>query len=318
MSIFLIFDWLNRSNVEISQYIKELLFLNDCVIIPEFGGFITNYKPASIENNQFFPPSKEISFNNKLISNDGLLINYLVEIEGINYFEARQKLETFVEEMQLNLERNRNVYFEGVGYLHYDSRENLQFEPQLKQNLLAESYGLQNFSFEKLYQRQMPKPAFKVEYREPVPVIFQKRKLQKLVVAIPLLVAMALIPMKNNKEYLSKSDLGLWEAITASAPAIVAPAQEQNTTEVAATISMPASEDLRYFIIGGSFKSEENAGKYLKQLSEQGYSGKDLGIYNGLHRIAMKGFSTMEEAQAELNAMRLSNPQSGVWIHINK
>jgi len=304
--------------VEISQYIKELLFLNDCVIIPEFGGFITNYKPASIENNQFFPPSKEISFNNKLISNDGLLINYLVEIEGINYFEARQKLETFVEEMQLNLERNRNVYFEGVGYLHYDSRENLQFEPQLKQNLLVESYGLQNFSFEKLYQRQMPKPAFKVEYREPVPVIFQKRKLQKLVVAIPLLFAMALIPMKNNKEYLSKSDLGLWEAITASAPATAVPTPEEITTEVAATISIPASEDFRYFIIGGSFKSEENAEKYLKQLSEQGYSGKDLGIYNGLHRIAMKGFSTMEEAQAELNAMRLSNPQSGVWIHINK
>jgi len=102
--------------VEINQYIKELLFLNDCVIIPEFGGFITNYKPASIVNNQFFPPAKEIAFNNKLISNDGLLVNYIADIEGINYFEAKQKLETFVEETQLNLERNRNVYLEGIGY----------------------------------------------------------------------------------------------------------------------------------------------------------------------------------------------------------
>jgi len=304
--------------VEINQYIKELLFLNDCVIIPEFGGFITNYKPASIVNNQFFPPAKEIAFNNKLISNDGLLVNYIADIEGINYFEAKQKLETFVEETQLNLERNRNVYFEGVGYLHYDSRENLQFEPQIKQNLLAESYGLQNFSYEKLYQRQMPKPAFKVEYKEPIPVIFQKRKLQKLVVVIPLLIAMAIIPMKNNKEYLSKSDLGLWEAITASAPAIPVPIQEQNQSESSISISAPATEDYRFFIIGGSFKSEENASKYLNQLSQQGFTGKDLGIYNGLHRIAMKGFSTMEEAQKELNAMRTLNPQSGVWIHINK
>ena len=318
MSIFLIFDWLNRSSVEINQYIKELLFLNDCVIIPEFGGFISNYKPATVSNNQFFPPAKEIAFNNKLISNDGLLVNYIAENEGINFFEAKQKLETFVEETQLNLERNRNVYFEGVGYLHYDSRENLQFEPQIKQNLLAESYGLQNFSYEKLYQRQMPKPAFKVEYREPVPVIFQKRKLQKLVVAIPLLIAMALIPMKNNKEYLSKSDLGLWEAITASAPVVTVPIQEQISTESTATISAQVTEDFRFFIIGGSFKSEENASKYLKQIREQGFAGKDLGIFNGLHRIAMKGFSTMEEAQKELNTMLTQNPQSGVWIHINK
>jgi cell division protein FtsN len=110
----------------------------------------------------------------------------------------------------------------------------------------------------------------------------------------------------------------LWEAITASSPVVAVPEQEQTTIEVTPTITTPSTEDFRYFIIGGSFKSEENAGKYLKQLSDQGFSGKDLGIYNGLHRIAMKGFSSMEEAQKELNLMRTQNPQSGVWIHINK
>ncbi len=304
--------------MEINQYIKELLLLNDCVIIPEFGGFVANYKPASIENNQFFPPAKEIAFNNKLISNDGLLINYISDCEGINYFDAKQKLESFVEETQLNLERSRNVYFEGVGYLHFDSHENLQFEPQLKQNLLVESYGLQNFSYEKLYQRQMPKPAFKVEYKEPVPVIFQKRKLQKLVVAVPLLIAMALIPMKNNKEYLSKSDMGLWEAITQSAPVATVQIQEQNVAEYDVEATPASVEEFKYYIIGGSFRSEENANKYLQQLSEQGYSGKNLGIFKGLHRIAMKGFTNINEAQKELNAIRYQSPQSGVWIHTNE
>jgi nucleoid DNA-binding protein len=304
--------------VEINQYIKELLLLNDCVIIPEFGGFVANYKPATIENNQFFAPSKEIAFNNKLISNDGLLINYISDSEGINYFEAKQKLDNFVEETLLNLERNRNVYFDGVGYLHYDSRENLQFEPQLKQNLLIDSYGLENFSYEKLYQRQMPKPAFKVEYREPVPVIFQKRKLQKLIVAIPLLMAMALIPMKNNKEYLSKSDVGMWEALTQSAPVAAPPVQEKPAAVFTANTTTSATQDFRYFIIGGSFKSDENAEKYLKQLSAQGYSGKDLGVFKGLHRVAMMGFATMGEAQKELNSFLAQNPQSGVWIHVNE
>jgi nucleoid DNA-binding protein len=304
--------------VEISQYIKEILLLNDCVIIPEFGGFVANYKPATVENNQFFPPTKEIAFNNKLVSNDGLLINFISEAEGIDYFSAKQKLDSFVEETLLNLERNRNVYFDGIGYLHYDSRENLQFEPQLKQNLLVESYGLQNFSYEKLYQRQMPKPAVKVEYREPVPVIFEKRKFKKLVVAVPLLIAMALIPMKHNKEYLAKSDMGMWETLMQSTPTTPTPVQEQKVEENTIAVVVAQPQNLKYFIIGGSFKSEENANKYLRQLSEKGYSGKDLGIYNGLHRVAMVGFATMEEAQKELNSMLVQNPQSGVWIHINE
>jgi nucleoid DNA-binding protein len=306
--------------VEINQYIKELLLLNDCVIIPEFGGFVANYKPASVENNQFLAPCKEIAFNNKLTSNDGLLINYISENEGISYFGAKQKLESFVEETMLTLERNRNVYFDGVGYLHYDSRENLQFEPQLKHNLLIESYGLQAFSYEKLYQRQMPKPAFKVEYREPVPVIFQKRKLQKLIVAVPLLIAMALIPMKNNKEYLAKSDMGLWEAFAQSVPATPAPVQEQKAAEFSAPIqeTETKAEQLKYFIIGGSFKSEENANKYIKQLKEQGYDGQNLGVFKGLNRVAMEGFATMDEAQKELNTLLHQNPQSGVWIHVSE
>ncbi len=292
--------------------------LSDCVIIPEFGGFVANYKPATIENNQFFPPAKEIAFNNKLVSNDGLLINYISDNEGINYFEAKQKLDNFVDEILLNLERNRNVYFEGVGYLHYDSRENLQFEPQVKQNLLVESYGLKNFTYEKLYQRQMPKPAFKIENREPVPVIFEKRQFKKLIVAVPILLALALIPVKNNKEYLAKSDLGMWEALTQSAPVPAPTVEVQRVAEFTASTATPAVEELRYFIIGGSFKSDENASKFIQQLNQQGYSGRDLGIFNGLHRIAMKGFPTLEEAQKELNVMRAEHPQSGVWIHINQ
>ncbi len=308
---------IKMSTVEISQYIKEILLLNDCVIIPEFGGFIANYKPAKVDNNQFCPPSKEIAFNNKLISNDGLLVNYISEIEGINYFDAKRKLDNFVEELLLTLERNRNVYFEGIGYLHYDSKENLQFEPQLKENLLIDSFGMQNFTFEKVYQRQMPKPAARIDYREPVPVLFQKRKAKRLVIAVPLLIALALIPMKHNNEYFAKSDMGLWETITHSqvTPPTQIQAEEKAVEKLpVATVASPVQE-LKYFIIGGSFRSEENANKYIEQLKNQGYTGRNLGVFKGLNRVAIVGFPTQEEAQKELNSMLSKNPDSGVWIH---
>lgn len=301
--------------MEINHYIKELLLLNDCVIIPEFGGFVANYKPASVQNNQFTAPTKEIAFNNKLISNDGILISYVSQVERIDYFSAKQKVDSFVEETILSLEKNRNVYFEGVGYLHYDSRENLLFQPQVKENLLVESYGLQNFSYEKLYQRQIPAPAFKIEHQDALPIIFQQRKLKKLAVAVPLLLAMALIPLKNNKEYLSKSDMGMWETLLEAAPSAgMNQAEDPTTAQYTANIAPVAPETFNYYIIGGSFKAEENANKYLEQLKRQGITGQNLGVYHGLHRIAIKGFQTIGEAQKELNVLLYKSPQSGVWI----
>ena len=60
----------------IVHYISELLYYHDCVVIPEFGGFITTHKSSILDSNalKIYPPSKQISFNKKLQSNDGLLI----------------------------------------------------------------------------------------------------------------------------------------------------------------------------------------------------------------------------------------------------
>ncbi|MFN2430356.1 MAG: hypothetical protein ABR574_10085, partial [Cryomorphaceae bacterium] len=33
----------------LDQYINELLYDYDCVILPQLGGFVTNYKPAQID-----------------------------------------------------------------------------------------------------------------------------------------------------------------------------------------------------------------------------------------------------------------------------
>ena len=36
--------------IDVTAYIKELLFKHDCVILPDFGGFIGNYTPAGIDH----------------------------------------------------------------------------------------------------------------------------------------------------------------------------------------------------------------------------------------------------------------------------
>ncbi|NNG09397.1 MAG: SPOR domain-containing protein, partial [Arenibacter sp.] len=61
------------------HYIAELLYRYNCVIVPEFGAFLTQMKSAVINDttNSFYPPSKIVSFNEQLSSNDGLLVSYM-------------------------------------------------------------------------------------------------------------------------------------------------------------------------------------------------------------------------------------------------
>ena len=63
----------------IIKYLTELLYDNECVIVADFGAFITQRHSAVIDytNNRFTPPYKEIIFNNKLVADDGLLVDFI-------------------------------------------------------------------------------------------------------------------------------------------------------------------------------------------------------------------------------------------------
>ena len=82
-------------NIRLEKIAKELLINEDCVIIPEFGGFITQYKPALLEPNKniILPPGKSVSFNAKLCKNDGLLAQNVALITGLNYNDALKAIQ---------------------------------------------------------------------------------------------------------------------------------------------------------------------------------------------------------------------------------
>lgn len=62
--------------IELAQHIEALLLENDCVIVPNFGGFVAHYAPATYvkEENLFLPPTRIIGFNSQLKLNDGVLV----------------------------------------------------------------------------------------------------------------------------------------------------------------------------------------------------------------------------------------------------
>ncbi len=130
--------------MEVNQYIKDLLFTHDSVIISGLGGFEAKYQPAKINpaDNTMLPPTKEIAFNAQLTQDDGLLANYLVSKENITTDEAKKKIEDFVKSCNEKLAAGEKVAFTDIGELSTDAQKNLVFTPLVAQNLLSDSFGL--------------------------------------------------------------------------------------------------------------------------------------------------------------------------------
>ena len=135
----------------VQNHIKELLFEQDCVVIPEFGGFVTNFDCAKINSNNRFiaPPQKWLAFNVLLKNDDGLLSNYIAKEENITVSQANLKVKTFVEDTNRYLRFDKTYSIDGLGTFSHNDEEKIQFQPKSTNNFYSESFGMENIFLKK-------------------------------------------------------------------------------------------------------------------------------------------------------------------------
>lgn len=129
------------------EYISDLLYLHDCVIIPDFGGFICNYTSAYIDENSglLCPPGKDILFNRNLTHNDGLLLNWIAAKENISYAKASTQLTLFCEDLKIRLNQGQRLVFGDIGVFYTDRRFNIVFENS-RHNFFADALGMESLA----------------------------------------------------------------------------------------------------------------------------------------------------------------------------
>lgn len=134
--------------MNLSKYIAELLVSNNCVIVPNFGGFIANYKPAVIDElrHKIYPPSKRIIFNTNVLNNDGLLANYVSTQINKSYAESLALIDVVSAEWKVKLTNGERVSIGEVGFI-YEVNDKIQFEQDREFNLYLGAYGLSTVSF---------------------------------------------------------------------------------------------------------------------------------------------------------------------------
>ena len=334
--------------MDITAHIRELLFGHDCVIIPEFGGFICNYSPARIDkaSNTFYPPVKKVSFNRNLNHNDGLLIKKISGSSGMNYGDTRDMIAQFVFDLKRQLERGEKVSFEHIGSFVNNHEGNVQFEPDESVNYNLDAYGFEPFQC-------MPLEGYDVRKRITVNsggnhshVI--RKYLWRAAVIVPIAAAIIAVSLKadllkSKVETTSMNPLATAEfelnkaaidnSIAKQAPEVTTPVDSSSVISEKTIIAPAIVEEIKpepaaveeatkitekntYYIITGSFQSRENAGKQISQLQAEGFNPEIVSSGNGFFRVCALECPDLSTAVAKKDSILAKFP--GAWISRKK
>ncbi len=130
--------------MRLDPFITDLFYDHDCVILPDFGGLVANYRSARLNviSHVIQPPSKHVGFNPSLKYNDGLLANYISSALGITYKDAAAQLAQTIAEYRRLIDTEGRFSIDRIGIFYKDRLGQVQFIPDDQENFLMESHGL--------------------------------------------------------------------------------------------------------------------------------------------------------------------------------
>jgi CCDC81-like prokaryotic HU domain 1/CCDC81-like prokaryotic HU domain 2/SPOR domain len=219
--------------VRIDHYISELLYTNDCVIIPGLGGFVANTRSAFLNPAQhtFSPPTKKIAFNASLRVNDGLLAHYVSRNGGVSYQEAVNAIQLYVDDVFRLLALGEKIEIQQVGSISLDLEQHIQFEPDASTNFLMDSFGLTTVHSPAIKREAITtSPLKKVSKKEnhQSEVAPKKRQGWRLLELVPAAAVLAILIFNPNVIQKLNTNLGsvIPFDISSSAPEHVNPAKK--------------------------------------------------------------------------------------------
>jgi len=314
-------------NKTVDHYISELLFLHDCVILPNFGGFVGNPQSAKLNKTTgiLSPPSKQILFNSNLKTNDGLLITHISNQEGITQEIAKQNVITFANENNKKLTALKVLRIDKIGLFTLGKEKNIIF---LQDS--ANNYSLDAFGMKAAHNKTISRVN---EVEEKVASTIQNIRTQNrnpraflraAAVIIPL-VALSYLSISQqdriNNVYTQMATLNPFGTTEGAEEVIeTTPIKDVRIIESAEIIEAPMVEEVAtpiiiqqhtFYIIAGAFVEQTNADKMITKLTRWNYNAEIVEEGN-LIRVSYNSFTNKETAILALKEIKQENPSA--WL----
>ena len=294
--------------MQLSKFISELLLEHDCVTVPGLGSFLGNFKSAhyDLENEKFYPPSKQISFNSQIKANDGLLAKFISEKSGLNYDDSLKEIHQEVLKITLNLKKE-SVLLKDIGELNLNKEENIVFNPLQTKNFLKDSFGLSPIFIKELT------PENNLNKKEIVlkPKVRSKFYQTAAVWACLIFGASSIYYNVNND--LLEQKLAYEQDLRQESFSKVQKAVFDLGSLPSLTINVKRQAS-QFYVIAGAFRITKNAENLVSSLKMKGYDSRILPLNEkGLTPVAFEGFSQRKAAVTSLREIQ-AKENKNAWI----
>ena len=307
----------------IATYISDLLYRYECVILPGFGAFLSQKVSAEFNEKEqnFHPPKKQLSFNSQLKKNDGLLANYIAEVENLGYKQAVYRIEEYVQQLQSQLEKDKSFTIKNIGAFEVTGEGKLQFEPLTASNFLADAFGLSLIPAISVTREKLKKQVKELEEKAPILFTPEKRSASSyLKYAAIGILAIGLTGFTGLKLYSNQvTDHNIAEQQAAESQL------QQKIQQATFVIDNPLPEITftvtnqsgNYHIVAGAFRVEENAHQKVSELRTEGHKARYIGENKyGLHQVVYSSYLTRREAINALHKVQRIN--AGSWLLVQE
>lgn len=311
--------------MKIEQYISQLLYRYQCVTVPGFGAFLTEFQSAQLDetSHSFSPPKKMISFNPFIKNNDGLLANHLAEAEKIPYEIAVNTIQNEVSHWKTKINEFGNFSIKNIGDFSLNSEKNIVFVPIDQINYLTASFGLSSF-VSPTVKREVYKEEIE-QLEEKATIVFtpeKRRNYSILKYAAVFLLSAGIAGTVGYKFYERKIAEETLIVQTNVQKKINQKIQEAtfyiSNPLPAVTLTVPA-EKMPYCVVAGAFRIESNAEEHYQRLLKLGFTKAKRLAPNkhGLFPVLYGSYSSYAEAHQTMKEIqKLDNKDA--WLLIEE
>lgn len=303
----------------IFEHIENLLIKNDYVIVPNFGGFISQQQTSKIQGNTIQPPLSVVGFNPLLQHSDGLLEMEIARTEHVTYRQAVEIISDNVTRIKKILQYGETINFGQIGEIR-QNKETLVFIPASDFRFLPANFGLHNVDFHCFNKKNK-------NVEKPVTLTLYPQKILRYAASIALILGMLGLqpfldrkPQQANFVNMLNNIKTVQEFNSANTAKFVTENQNIATEQAVTIVEKEEVITKNFHLIAGCFQSQKSAEQYVNLLKDKKIETEITVLSStNLKRVSIGSFATLEEAKTALKNLKNSDKEfENVWIMCKK
>ena len=321
---------------EFYTFLEHLLYEHECVIIPQFGGFVVNAQDFQFnaKEGKIYPKRKCVAFNEKLKTDDRFLTTEWAKKQSISQKEASIEITAISKELKSQISTQGYLTIGELGAFTLNSENRLSFSPNPDFNADLSVFGLFPVGLGHALPKEK-KPVLEVvpvaedlpSYTpEPSPIKVSRSTYVYALMAFIIggLGAFFLTEPASNQSQSSLNPIKIEKKVAApvaiAAPAVPAPIQidtvQKEVIAPPVEVEAPANQDVIY-LVAASFQSLTQAEKGLKEFKSRGFDQAEIILKNEqtkFYRISLGTEHSMDAGYAKASELKASK-KVDIWVY---